>query len=298
VERRQLEYFVAVADHLSFTGAAHVLHVAQPSLSQAIKALERELGVELFHRLGHRIQLTSAGQALLAPARQALRDFAAAAAAVVNVADLASGRLEIAAIPAVASDPLAMLVARFREQFPAIEIRIAHPGLGDGLDFVREGDTELALTMTEDTRDLAVMRFPPDEVHVALPPSSKWPQGSALPAAELERMDLIAITANKALVIGLLSQIGVTPRFPVETAHRESVLPLVLGGVGAALVPAGTAQTARELGAVVCRIDPPVTRKVVLVHRKGRLTPAGAAFVEVAAHVAAERSTAVRPSAA
>ncbi|MGH3631406.1 MAG: LysR family transcriptional regulator, partial [Sciscionella sp.] len=74
MERRQLEYFLAVVDHGGFTAAATELHVAQPSLSHSIKTLERELGAELFHRLPRGVRLTSAGEALVAHARRVLRD--------------------------------------------------------------------------------------------------------------------------------------------------------------------------------------------------------------------------------
>jgi LysR family carnitine catabolism transcriptional activator len=290
VERRQLEYFLAVADHLSFTNASQTLHVAQPSLSQAIKSLERELGAQLFHRLRHGIQLTAAGEALVGPARQALRDFTAAAAAVVNVKNLATGHLDIAAIPAVASDPLAQLIAPFHARYPGIKIRIAHPGPGDVVNLVRDGDSELAMTIAPaSAADLTLVTFPVDEIFVALPPSCGWAQGATLPADELQRMELIAITANKGVVTRLLNEIGVSPCFSVETAHRDNVLPLVVGGVGGALVPPAIADDARARGAVVCRIEPPLWRQVLLVHRTAPLAPAAAAFVEVVAEYLAGR---------
>ena len=71
---RQLGYFLAVVEHLNFGRAAEQLHVAQPSLSQAMGALERELGVPLFHRVGRGIVLSDAGAQLVGPARQVLRD--------------------------------------------------------------------------------------------------------------------------------------------------------------------------------------------------------------------------------
>jgi LysR family carnitine catabolism transcriptional activator len=67
VDRRALEYFLAVADHGSFRHAASAIHVAQPSISQAIQALERELGAQLFHRQQHGSRLTAAGEALVGP---------------------------------------------------------------------------------------------------------------------------------------------------------------------------------------------------------------------------------------
>src|SRR5205814_2273190 len=98
MDLRQLEYVVAVVDHGGFTRAADALLVAQPSLSQGIRTLEAELNVALFHRLGRRVELTSAGEALLEPARRMLRDAATAKAAVADVAGTRVGRLDVASL--------------------------------------------------------------------------------------------------------------------------------------------------------------------------------------------------------
>ena len=96
---RQLEYFLAIVDHGGFNRAASVLYVSQPSLSQAVQALERDLGSELFHRIGRRVVLTEAGQALIDPARAAVRSLETARARVAAVHELRDGRLDVAAMP-------------------------------------------------------------------------------------------------------------------------------------------------------------------------------------------------------
>src|SRR3712207_1029530 len=110
MDRRGLEYFLAVAGHGSFRDAASALHVSQPSLSVAIQGRARELGAQLFHRQKDGSRLTAAGEALLGPARRTLREFEEARTAVVNVATLRSGRLDIVAQPHLASDPLPSLL--------------------------------------------------------------------------------------------------------------------------------------------------------------------------------------------
>src|SRR4030095_14457699 len=92
MDLRQLGYVVAIAEEGGFTSAAERIGISQPSLSYAIKALENELGTLLFHRLGRTVRPTSAGEALLGPARQALRDAEVARAAVAAVNGLAAGR--------------------------------------------------------------------------------------------------------------------------------------------------------------------------------------------------------------
>ena len=127
MELRQLAYVVAVVDHGGFTRAAAEVHVAQPSLSQAVRALERELGVELFHRLGRRVVLSAAGEALLGPARQALRSVEIARAAVSAVTGLERGHLDLVALPTLAVDPTAALVGSFRAAHPDVIVRLAEP---------------------------------------------------------------------------------------------------------------------------------------------------------------------------
>src|SRR5438067_1431237 len=73
MELRQLEYVLGIVDHGGFTRAASALHISQPALSQAVRTLEKEIGVDLFVRTGRRVSLTPAGEAFVGPARQALR---------------------------------------------------------------------------------------------------------------------------------------------------------------------------------------------------------------------------------
>src|SRR5918998_433892 len=101
MQLHQLEYFLAVARHLHFTRAADELHVAQPAVSQQIRKLEEELGVELFHRMKRRVALTSAGETLLPWARRVLADVAEARAEVQELAGLQRGRLAVGATPSV-----------------------------------------------------------------------------------------------------------------------------------------------------------------------------------------------------
>ena len=82
MDARQLKYFLAIVDAQGFAKAAEQLCIAQPSLSQTIARLERELDVVLFHRVGRRVVLTDAGRRLIEPARQVIRDLATAQATI------------------------------------------------------------------------------------------------------------------------------------------------------------------------------------------------------------------------
>src|SRR5689334_4735006 len=96
---RRLRYVMVVADEGSFTRAAHILHVSQPALSQQIKQLEEELGIQLLDRTGRAIQATDAGKALIGRTRNALAELEAGVRAAKDVGDLSSGMLRLGFTP-------------------------------------------------------------------------------------------------------------------------------------------------------------------------------------------------------
>src|ERR1700739_923832 len=124
MDERRLQYFLAIVDEGGVTRAAERLRVAQPSLSQALRSFERELGVQLFDRVGRGLRLPSAGEALVGPARQVLRAIDEARGAVTGVVELSTGTLEIAALATLAVDPMAPLIGRFRERHPGIRVDV------------------------------------------------------------------------------------------------------------------------------------------------------------------------------
>src|SRR5262249_9884044 len=118
VELRHLEYFVAVAEELSFTRASRRLHVVQSGVSSAIQGLERDLGAALFDRDRHKVTLTEAGRALLPEARATLAAAQAAADAVAEATAGLRGTLSIGTMTSTGPIDLPALLGRFHEQHP------------------------------------------------------------------------------------------------------------------------------------------------------------------------------------
>jgi DNA-binding transcriptional LysR family regulator len=146
MDLRRLEYFLAVVEHGRVTTAASELHLAQPSLSQAIRALERDLGAELFVRNGRGLTPTPAGLALVEPARKVLRDLAEAKAAVGDVIELTAGWLDIATHDRLGFDPLAPVLAAFHRRYAGVPVRVHEPGrAGDLVRMLIDGRCELGL---------------------------------------------------------------------------------------------------------------------------------------------------------
>jgi LysR family carnitine catabolism transcriptional activator len=291
VDRRQLEYFLAVAAHGSFTSAASALRVAQPSLSHAIKSIEREVGAILFHRLSRGVRLTAAGEAFLGPAHQVMRDFEAARASVRMVSDLVAGRLDIVAMTTLAVHPLANLVGDFRRAYPGVDISIDDPEHAAAVtDMVRTGRSELGLAdFSVPAGDLRAYELPEQQMLAVLPPDADIPENASLKVAQVAALDLIATplgTATRSLLEFALAGAGVPLRIAVETPHRAAIVPLVLAGAGSTLLPLPMAEDAARQGAKIAPIDPPVARRVRLLRRREPLSPAGRAFMRavVSAH--------------
>jgi DNA-binding transcriptional LysR family regulator len=286
MELRQLGYVVAVADHGGFTKAALAMHVSQPSLSYGVRTLEAEVGVELFTRLGRTVRLTAAGEQVVDAARRVLRDVADLTAVTRAVSELHTGRLDIVALPTLAVDPLALLVGEFRTRFPGVTVRVGEPEDAASVEGqVRSGRAELGFTDLT-TGGTGLVRVPlfRQEVFAVCPPGTDLPDGPVTPAA-LAQMPLIATppgTSTRRLLDRVSAQSGVEPNIVVEINHREAILPLVLAGAGVSLLPKPMAMDGEARGAIVRSLRPAVTRRIGIMHRRGLLSPAAAAMLELA----------------
>ena len=286
IDERRLRYFLAIVEDGTLTAAAARLHVAQPSLSQALRAFERELGAELFHRVGRGLALTDAGRALIGPARQALLALDDARGAVREVSELRAGTLEIAALATLAADPLAALAGALRRAHPALTVRIAVAESGASASrLITEGAAEVGLVHLPAARDeLVVDTLRSQELLFVLPPG-EGTSTAPLTAAELRAVPLVVTppgTSIRELLEQAFARSGVVPRIAVETAAREAIVPLVLAGAGAALLPEALAREAGRRGARVRAARPPLTRTIGLIRRPGPTSAAARAFVELA----------------
>lgn len=287
MDLRQLGYVLAVVDEGGFTRGARAAHVAQPSLSQAVRALERELGVELFQRAGRRVRLTAAGVAFVDAARAVVRDVATLQAAVEAVRGVIAGTLDVVALPTLAVDPLAAVIGRYRRAFPGVTVKVAQPeDSGTATDLVQRGDCEVALTELPVPPTLVSHPLEVQELVVVLPPGHALGHGRG-PLA-LERLADVALvatpsgTSTRAIIEHAFAGAAIRPDVRVEIDQREAILPLVLNGAGAAFLPRHLAEEAENRGAGVRRLRPALTRRIGLAHRAGVLSPAARAFVELA----------------
>ncbi|MFT3853742.1 MAG: LysR substrate-binding domain-containing protein [Ilumatobacteraceae bacterium] len=286
MDLRQLEYAVAVVDHGGFTRAADALHVAQPSLSQGVQSLERELGVQLFERLGRTVSLTAAGEVVVDGARRVLRDAAELRAASAAVAGVVTGRLDVVALPTLAVDPLARLIGAFRAAHPGVTVSVTEPEDAASVERqVLAGRAELGFAdLTTGGHDLVRVELFRQEV-VAVSPPGTVGAGPTLTHAALAKLPLLATppgTSTRRLLDQVIARSGVAANVVVETSHRESLVPLAVAGAGTTIVPASMAADAERQGAVVRSLRPAVTRRVGILHRRGPRSPAADAMLTLA----------------
>jgi DNA-binding transcriptional LysR family regulator len=288
MDERRLRYFLAVVDEGSVTRAAQRLHVAQPSLSQSLRALESELGVQLFFRGGRGLRLSPAGEALIGPARQVERAIQEMRNAISGVLELQTGTLQVAALATLAVDPMARLIGRFRARHPGVQVQVLEPESTDQVSaLVSEGTCELGAAHLPLPRGQLISNpLGEQELQFVLPPQISADE-RPLGARELAGTPFVVSppgTSTRLLLEQALAAVGVTPHIAVQTAAREAIIPLVLAGAGAALLPAPLATEARRRGATVRSAKPPITRTVGLVHRQGPLSPAASTFLALAAN--------------
>ncbi|KAA5830552.1 LysR family transcriptional regulator [Saccharopolyspora hirsuta] len=285
MDARQLGYFLAVVDHGGVSRAAVALHVAQPSLSQAIRSLERDLGQDLFRRIGRRLVLTDAGRALIEPARQVVRGLETARASVESVTGLAVGRVEIAAMPSQAVEPLSGFIRTFVEQHPGLSVTVKAAHTASGVvEMVRSGAAELGLlASTEPLAEAGLAVTPAGRQRFVLVAGADGPLAGMREVRweDLAGQRVIAGQPGTGMrrVVDEIRASGVDLRQVVETEHRETILPLVLAGVGVAVLAESWAPLARRAGALVLDLLPEAHLHVAVVSRTDALTPAAAAFL-------------------
>ncbi|NUR94449.1 MAG: LysR family transcriptional regulator [Kribbellaceae bacterium] len=244
MDSRQLEYFVAVAEELSFTRAAHRLVTVQSTVSAAIRALETDLKTTLFDRSTRRVVLSTAGQALLPEAKAALEALDRARAAVEEASTGLRGNIRIGTLARLRLVNLAELLGAFHRKYPLVEVQVATSPTGSsGLaDDVRHGRLDVALLGLPkpelaglEVRDIASVPF------VALLPAAH--RLTRKPFVRLEELaterfvDMPGGFGNRKMVDRAFEAIGLPRRIQVEVPELTTIPDYVGAGLGVAVVP-------------------------------------------------------------
>lgn len=296
MDLRQLRYFVAVAEELSFTAAARRLHISQPPLSLQIQALEQSMGVRLLERTPRRVSLTEAGRVFLAQCRATLAQLETGVELAQRAARGEAGLLRVAftgSVPLV--DGFASLVARFRQEWPLARLQIQHMPTGMQLQALEEGRIDVGLLRpARQFRPAATLRLTPfwhDELRLVVPeghPAVRRRQPCG--AAVLGSAPLVLFPRGFGCglhdhVMALCNQAGVVPQEVHEAREGTTIVGLVAAGVGLSLLPSAYERLATA-GVRYLRLTPALAAsRVYAAHRADRPAPLVERFVALAAEV-------------
>ena len=238
-----MRYVVAVAETRNFTRAAERCFVVQSSLSHRIASLERELGVKLFARSSRRVELTSAGAAFLAGARECLAAADRAAADAAAATGVVRGRLAVGVIVTTAAVDVPELLQRYRAQHPDVRV-ILRSGRSDELAAaIRNGDLDIAfLGLPESERPSGVETVALDrDEHVLVVPAGHRLAGA--PRVTLHELteetfvDFVAGTPARAQSDQAFAAAGLVRDVAYEAGVVELITRLIARGLGVALLP-------------------------------------------------------------
>lgn len=256
MELRHIRYFVAVAEECHFGRAAERLHIAQPPLSQQIKQLEAELGVQLLTRSTRRVELTQAGERYLDRARAILASVDDAGREAVRVAAGELGRVSVGFVGTATYELLPRLARALREDFPGIELDLHGEMLTpDQVAALHAGTLDLGF-LRPPVRDpdlrLKVLRREP--LVVALPETHVLARLDAVPLGDLRAEPFITYPSQHRsvtfdAVFDACLSAGFEPRVQQEVAETSTMVSFVAAGIGVAVVPASV-QHLRITGAV------------------------------------------------
>jgi len=259
MELRHLRYFVAVAEEGHITRAAERLGIQQPPLSHQIRALERELGVQLFRRLPRGVELTEAGRSFIEDARAALARVGQGVEAAKRAARGEQGHLRLAVPPTAPFHPFVpQVILAFREAYPLVSLTMEENLRMETMEQLRGGQMDVAFLRASIAAPEGLVVYPLlEEPMVAALPSghplarSAPSQDAALPLRALAGETFIAYARQQgpalyeAMAAACL-QAGFSPQLGQEAPRISTALSLVATGFGVTLVPASMRRMALE----------------------------------------------------
>ncbi len=247
IDLRQLRYFTTVAEELHFGRAAARLHMTQPPLSQAIRALEGMLGADLFDRNRRSVALTAAGEALLPEARRLLAQADQLPGLVQRAADGESGKLALAFVSSADYSVLPPFLRSYRAAYPQVQIALQEATSDRQLDDLMNGriDAGLLIPPLPDKARAELDYLPVLSEPLILAAPAGMARLRAKRAVNLRTLPpLPLIIFPRAIspslydaILSVFREAGLTPAIGQEAIQMQTIVSLVSAGMGMALVP-------------------------------------------------------------
>jgi len=278
---------VAVAEERHFTRAAARVHLTQSSLSSSVRALERELGGDLFVRSTRQVELIEAGRALLPAAIRAVAAAEDGRDAVAAVRGLVRGHLAIGAIQSLGQVNLPGLLARFHRRHPAVTLRVRHVGAPELVRHTADGEVDLAivdLPLGPQGNRVRAQPLATESLQLAVAADDPVAHRSRVQLTDLADLEFVEYRPDSALRASIdraCHTVGLRRHIACEVDALSDLVELVALGVGVSLLPPAAIRMTggRAIGIAT---DPAIRRELVLVTPLDREpSPAGAAFLRL-----------------
>jgi DNA-binding transcriptional LysR family regulator len=289
VDLRRLEIFAKVAELGSFSRAAQALSLTQPTVSEHVRALEDELGVQLLDRLGRGAATTRAGQLLLGYAQRMLTLSREARQAINQFQGRLSGELVVGGSTIPGEYVLPALIGQFKAKQAEISIVLLIGDSRQVSEWVDDGRVELAVVGARPgQRTLEARALLPDELVVVVPAEHAWARRDTVTLAEVQAEPMVVRergSGSRQALERALHEAGTSlPAFRVvgEMGSTQAIKQAVRAGLGVSLISRRAVEDECKAGLVVClkiaQLD--VRRAFYLVtHRDRTRSPLGLAFL-------------------
>lgn len=285
MELRQLDYFIATCEELHFTRAAEKIGITQPSLSHQIKALEDEIGVPLFDRIGKKIALTEAGMILYAQSKLAFGNLASAKEQIQELQRIERGKLSIGALPGELNQLVSTLLIDFHRDYPKVQIKIL--GVEDVATRLLQNELDLAVTILpiEDERIVTIPLYNERFFFVA-PTAHPYAGRSAIDFEEILRVPVVTFPEThrcRQLIDSTCARAGLRLQPLIETTTIESLFGLVRSGAGGSVLSKTLLKMYNDDDLVCIPIqNPSLTREVGVAYLRDKyMGKASRGFIEL-----------------
>ncbi|MBI1886530.1 MAG: LysR family transcriptional regulator [Chloroflexi bacterium] len=272
----QVEAFVQVAAHNSFSRAAEVLQLTQPSITARIQSLERDLGEEVFERGGRGVRLTDAGQAFLPFAERILQTLQEARDAVEEVRNVQLGSLRLGSALTISTYVLPKILHAFRERHPNVEVSVRTGRSEQVLDMLLKDEVQVGLVRALSHPEIEAVSLYEDEIVLVANAEHAFAATRRATTEEVAAQPIILFDRGSSyygLIHSFFRDAGMVPNVAMELDSLEATKRMVEDGLGIALVPRVTIERELHVGALV-EVEivntPPIRRTISLVYRRNR----------------------------
>lgn len=272
---RQLQYFMEVARHKSFTKAAEALYITQPTISKTIKNMEEEFHIVLFDRASKKIELTDAGKIMYEQGRHIVKSFQNLSSELQDLQNLKKGHIRIGLPPMVGSSFFPEVIGQFHEQYPDVTIQIFEDGAKKVELDVESGLLDIGVTvLPTDDKLFHSFSFVQEKLMLLVHPTHALADNDSVSLSALEGEPFVLFREDFAMhdrIITECVRLGFQPHVVYESSQWDLISGMVAANLGIALLPETICREVDQSRIrVVSLVNPTIPWQLGMIWRKER----------------------------